>query len=236
MGVYNSVVVSTGHDDRINSLINYLNNLSGISAESAEETFNEVDFTGALFSIDGTNIQGYFGYNSDTTVTYTWLKNGDIYLLSQRKRGSGTAGNLTIHSYIEDGCSLISLYDSHTDADGLEFVLVRTTNSSNLIGYKRFDSATFQDISGLTFENILDTARIAYSYTNMFPYEAPPGTLDFLAQSYFVNNGIRKYTSTVLKECSTVTILSTVSLPTPLNNHLAIGAHCIVPIDEGGNE
>ena len=233
MGVYNNVVISTGHDDRINSLVNYLNNLSGISAESAEETFDEVDFTGALFSIDNTDIQGYFGYNNDTTVTYTWLKNGDIYLVSQRKRGSSTAGNLTIHSYVEDGCLLISLYDSHTDADGIEFALVRTTNSSNLIGYKRFDSAAFQDISGLTFENILDTARIQYTYTNMFPYAAATGTIDFLAQAFFVNNGIRKYTTTILKECSTVTLLSTVSLPAPLGNHVAFGAHCIAPVEGG---
>lgn len=233
MGVYNNVVISTEYEDRINSLVNYLNNLNGISAEVAEETFEDVDFKGALFSIDGTNIQGYFGYNSTITTTCTWLKNGDIYLLSQRKLGSGTAGNLTIHSYIEDGCLLISLYDSHDSEDSIEFALVRTTNSSNLIGYKRFDSAAFQDISELIFENILDTARIQYTYTNMFPYSAVVGTIDFLAQAFFVNNGIRKYTTTILKECSTVTLLSTASLPAPLGNHIALGAHCIAPVEGG---
>lgn len=236
MGVYNNISISnTDAETRATSLANYLNNLDNVSAELTTETVSDVDYIGAAFSIDGSNITGFFGFNTGSTGTYKYLMNGDIYLIQAEASTTGTAGVAYVHSYIDDACVLLSMYDSHTTPDGIQVMLVDISGGMKLVGYKALTSAEFADISSLTFENVADSARIAYSYTNMFPYEAAPGTLDFLAQSYFVNNGIRKYTSTVLKECSTVTILSTVSLPTPLNNHLAIGAHCIVPIDEGGN-
>ena len=124
---------------------------------------------------------------------------------------------------------------------GIEVAIVNVSNSNVLVGYKVNTSnpvQQFVDISELTFENVSDSARIQYSYTNMFPYESNPGTLDFLAQSYFVNNGVRVYMSDLLKECSTLSLLTTASLPYPLGNHIAVGAHCIVPItvEEGGNE
>ena len=112
-----------------------------------------------------------------------------------------------------------------------------TDAGKTLIGYGGNTTNTeMVDISTLTFEDVTDTARIAYTYTNMFPYEADSGSLDFLAQAYFVNGGVRKFTSTILKECSTVSILSTGSMPNPLPFHFAIGAHCLVPLDQGGNE
>ena len=236
MGVYNNVVISTGLEDRVNSLVNYLNSLSAITAEAASETYDEVEFTGALFYLDNVNIHGFFGYDSTLKLTFIWLINGESYLIPKEIRGSTfqTAGVLTIHSYIGDGCVLISMYDSHSTNDGIEFMLVNINDSVSLIGYKRLTSAAFLDIDSLYFENVADVSRIQYTYANMFPYYATAGTLDFLAQAYFINNNIRRFTTSVLKECSTVSLLSTVSLPAPLGNHLAIGAHCIVPITEGG--
>lgn len=240
MGVFDTkVITTTVLNDRVSSLVNDLDSLDGISAEQSSETYSDVEYVGALFTLDGTNVSGFFGYNDNLKVSFSWIKNGDIYLVEKGTRGSGSgsSGNLTINSYIDEGCKLVSLTDAHTDNDGLQFALVETIKGDILVGYRRFQSTSFQDISSMTFENIADTGRTQYSYTNMFPYAAAAGTLDFLAKAYFVNNGVRKYTTEAMKECSTVTLLSTVSLPAPLGNHVAIGTHCIVPItEEGGDE
>ena len=239
MGVYNNVSISnTDAETRATSLTNYLDNLDRVTAELITETVDAVEYIGAAFSIDGTNINGFLGFNTGSIGTYKYLMNGDIYLIQPSATGAGSAGVLTIHSYIDSECVLLSMYDSHTTSDGIQFMVSNINSGMQIVGYKALTTAAFVDISSLVFENISDSARIEYTYSNMFPYTAAPGTLDFLAQAYFVNNGIRKYTSSLLKECSTVSLLSTVSLPTPLNNHLAIGTHCIVPLDdeEGGNE
>ena len=234
MGVYNTVSINTSFSDRVNSLVNYLNNLDGVSAELASETVSGEEYTGAAFSLANSSVNGFFGYNGTLRSTYIWVKNGESYLVSAAVRGGNTSGTLTIHSYIDEECIMVCMYDSHYNNDGLSLALIKMNDDSRLVGYSRLSSATFADISALTFENISDSSRIQYTYTNMFPYSAAPGTLDFLAQSCFVNNGTRRYICELLKECSTVSLLSTVSLPSPLGNHVAIGAHCIAPITEGG--
>ena len=236
MGVYNNVTISTSLEDRVNTLVAYLNNLEGVSAERISETYNENEYLGARFYFTGADISGFFGYSEDMKYTYTWLVNGEAYLLSPNLRGGSSAGNLTIHSFVAEDCILITLYDSHTSPDGMELMLVDTENSAKLIGYVRLTTAAFADISTLVYENTADVSRIQYTYTNMFPYSAIAGMLDFLSQAYFINTGIRRFKTAALKECSTVPLLSTVTLPPPLNNHLAIGTHCVVQLTEGGNE
>lgn len=236
MGVYNTVSINTSFSDRVNSLVNYLNNLNGVSAELASETYDSAEYTGALFGLANSAVSGFFGYTQNLKNTYIWIKNGETYLVPQGVRSAGIngSGTLTIHSYIDNECVLIDMYDTHYNSDAVSLILVRTKDGSRLVGYLRDYNASFADISTLTFEDVNDSARVQYTYTNMFPYSAAPGTLDFLTQSCFVNNGIRRYISELLKECSAVNLLDTVSLPAPLGNHLAIGAHCIVPIEEGG--
>lgn len=234
MGVYNTVSIDTDLEDRVNSLVSYLNNLDGVTAELASETVSGENFTGALFNIADTSVNGFFGYNHILRSTYIWVKNGESYLVPASAKGGNAPGILTIHSYIDEGCIMVCMYDSHYNNDGLSLALIKMNDNSRLVGYSRLSSAAFVDISTLTFEDVNDSARVQYTYTNMFPYSAAPGTIDFLAQSCFVNNGTRRYICELLKECSTVSLLSTVSLPSPLGNHVAIGAHCIVPITEGG--
>lgn len=241
MGVYNNIrITTTDFNQRVGSLVNYLNGLDGVSAVEATEEIEDVSYIGALFSLQNTAISGFFGYKeNDLENVALWLRNGTDSLVDIFASDTeDTVSDLSIHSYIDDDCIIFSIKDLDSDRNGLEVVLTNVNNNFTLVGYYEINgSSDFVDISLLTFENIDDMARIPYTYTNMFPYAADIGTLDFLGQSYFINNGIRKFTSKVLKECSTVTLLSTASLPSPLNNHLAIGAHCIVPLDEeGGNE
>lgn len=244
MGVYNTTTItSTNFEQRVSSLTNYLNNLNGVSASESTIEYDSNEYSGALFGIDGTGIQGFYGYYYDDiqakTSVIVWLNNGSAVLIEPNNGLYSGIQDLRMDSYIDEKCIILYIRDNSSKSDGLELMLVDVNNASKLIGYAEINSGNpgFVDISELAFENMDDSVRTPYTYTNMFPYRAAVGTVDFLGQSYFVNGGIRRYTCEFMKECSTVSLLSTVSLPSPLNNYLAIGAHCLAPLDdEGGNE
>jgi len=243
MGVYKTTVIDAGASQKIASLVSYLNDLNGITAVEGNIDIDSTTYNGAVFSFDDSTISGFFGINDEGTFSAVSLQNGSVYLVEPTSEGSASSnpGDISIHSYIDDNCKILSIRDCTSTHCGIEVAIVNVSNSNTLVGYTVNTSnpvQQFVDISELTFENVSDSARIQYTYTNMFPYESNPGTLDFLAQSYFVNNGVRVYMSTVLKECSTLSLLTTASLPDPLGNHIAVGAHCVVPItvEEGGNE
>lgn len=244
MGVYDNLTITqSDREERAQTLADYLNSLDGITAE----VYTDEEWTieswgnpmGALFSIDGTNIQGFYGYYRDINYVGVWLKNGDTWLIPRTTyEPYGETNNLVVHNYIDEKCTLICIKDISYYRGGLEVMLLNI-GSTNLIGYKTYGntSSSFLDISDLTFEDMADEIRVPYTYTNMFPYATAAGQLDFLNQGYFVNsNNIKKFTTEFLKECSTVNLLSSASLPAPLGNYLAIGAHCLAPLDvEGGN-
>lgn len=243
MGVYNTTTItSTNFEQRVTSLTNYLNNLNGVSAIESTIEYDSNEYSGTLFSIDGTGIQGFYGYYYDDiqskTSVLVWLNNGSSVLIAPNDGLYSGIDNLRVDSYIDENCIVLYVRDDNSGSEGLELVLVNVSNASKLIGYAEINTGDpgFIDISELTFENVDDNARIPYTYTNMFPYRAAVGTIDFLGQAYFVNGGVRRYTCEFMKECSTVSLLSTVSLPSPLNNHLAIGSHCLVPLDDEGGE
>ena len=238
MGVYNTVEFASAVATKAAGMVEYLNTLNGVTAEAHEEEGT----TGFLFSLDTTDIVGYYGWTPDRATRY-WLKNGDNYLIPVKSESTyGGQAAFTVHSYVDDNLILISFRDRQAYREGMEFALL-TIGNTRIIGYKantahQENPPTYLDISELTFEEIGDAVRITYGYTNMFPYAAPIGQLDFVNQAYFVNgNNVKKFTTSFLKECSIVNLLSSASLPSPLGNFIAIGAHCLAPLDpEGGNE
>lgn len=238
MGVYNTVEFDSDIATKAAGMVEYLNALNGVTAEAAEEEGT----TGFLFYLDNTNVVGYFGWASDGATRY-WLKNGDDYLIPVSSEStSGAQQAFTVHSYVDDNMILISFRDHQSYREGMEVALL-TVGNTRLIGYKantvhQENPPTYLDISDLVFEEISDAIRIKYVYTNMFPYAAPIGQLDFVNQAYFVVNGtnVKKFTTEFLKECSIVNLLSSASLPTPLGNYLAIGAHCLAPLDSEGGD
>ncbi len=248
MGVYNSITITSDDlETRLNSLVAYLNSLDGITAERYNDEDWDIGWDpgypqGVKYSFDGTNISCFFGYYRGLIYTAEGVLKDDAYIFkTTHSPYNPTTTDLVVHSYIDENCKLITIKDAYSLRGGLTTVLL-TIGNTKLIGYNSFSTAsddiTFLDISSLTFEEISDSVRIPYTYTNMFPYAAPIGQLDFLNQAYFVNgNNVKKFTTELLKECSTVNLLSSASLPAPLGNFIAIGAHCLAPLDpEGGNE
>lgn len=239
MGVFNRAIFSTSESERIASLIAYLNNLNSeestiISAEEGTLEISDTTYTGVSFELAGTDISGFFGYNG-LSYTACCLKNGNNELIPNTARSNSSETNLAINTYVDDNCIYIAINDLQANKTGLELMLLNISSSKALIGYKELNiAAEVADISTLVFEDISDTARVQYTYTDMFPYVAISGTIDFLAQSYFVNGGVKKFQSNFLRECSTVTIKSTASLPD--GNYIALGAHCLAPLDEEVSE
>ena len=238
MGVYRTAQFPADIAAKTAGMVGYLNSLNGVTAEAYEEEGT----TGFMFSLDNTDIVGYFGWTAERATRY-WLKNGDNYLIPVSSAGgyNPTQYPFTVHSYVDDNIILISFRDLEHWREGMEIALL-TVGNTRLIGYNantvhQDNPPTYLDISTLTFEEIGDVARVPYTYVNMFPYVASPGTVDFVPQAYFVTgNNIKAYTSDLLKECSTVTLLSTVSLPSPLGACVALGTHCIAPFDNLGGE
>ena len=247
MGVYNSITITSGDlETRLDSLATYLNSLDGITAERYNDEDWDIGWDpgypqGVKYSFDGTNISCFFGYYREMIYTAEGVKKDDAYILKTTHAPYVPTGTpLVVHSYIDDNCKLITIKDTCPDRGGLTTVML-TIGNTKLVGYKSFYTAsnnvTFVDISSLTFEEISDPVRIPYTYTNMFPYAAPAGQLDFINQAYFVNgNSVKKFTTDLLKECSAVNLLSSASLPAPLGNFIAIGAHCLAPLDEEGGD
>ena len=243
--IYSARITDTDPEIRANMINNFFDQLDGISAEIDEEVLSDLNYHMSTITIDGTDVVAKYGISSSTSTRRTALKvidgsktlipNSDAYAIQYY----GTNDYVDVKAYIDEKMVLLYINEpsaSMENSNGFELIYLKDVNGNkNLIGYVQLLAATniyLYDIGTnlFYFEDESDNARIKYTYTNMFPYVAIGGTIDFLAQSYFVNSGIRKFQSNFLRECSTITIGSTASLPD--GNYIAIGTHCLAPLDE----
>ena len=244
MGVYNNeLITSTDVSTRIGGITAFFNTpLSGVTAETVPYSYNDVTYSGTKITINETNIEAFFGHKTDdASYQIVYVKKDDIFYIPVTATQNGTssdAENIVLYSYLDAKCIWMSLVQKNRN--GFVIAYVKTSDDRYLIGYKRSttnDEPYTEDISSLIFEDAASIARYEYTYTNMFPFNATSGSIDFLNEAYFVNgNNVKSYTTDILKECSTTSLLSTASLTSPLGNHLSIGAHCIVPLDEDTEE
>lgn len=243
---YSASISATDPSERATSISNWFDNLDGVSAETLDYEYDSNTYKSVNISIDNTDIELLFGIKSNSIGTsVVHANNGENELISDTYK-TGADGNVTdakLYAYIDDDCIMVSVCQSNTynpTTNGIELVYVKTSNNKHLVGY--YTHATqnvfFADIASLTFEEVGDDARLHHSYTNMFPFAAISGQVDFLNQAYFVNanpgssGSTKSFEVDILRECSTVSLLSTISLPDPLPNHVAFGAHCIAPLDD----
>lgn len=237
---YSASIAVMDPSARITSISEWFNDLDGVSSEVIDYTYSGNTFKSAKITIDDTNIEILFGLISNrigTSVVHVYNTSDKKLISDSYETGNdGTTTNAQLYAYIDDNCILLSLYQSNTynpTTNGFQVVYVKTSNDRHLVGYFRFyerNSNMFVDMPTLTFEDVDDSARVPYKYTNMFPYVATAGTIDFTNEAFFVNNGVRAFSTDALKECSTVTLLSGQSLPT--GNCVALGVHCLAPLDE----
>ena len=243
MGVYNTLeITSSNPSDRIGGIQEFFGSIEGITSTVDEYTNEGVTYSAVKINIptiENTSIELLFGTTSDDILnTIVYIKNGDRYLLSPTvDEASGTAGNIKVHSYIDDDCKMLTV--CQLGNNGFELVYTKTDNNRYLVGYNATkltnNTIGYVDISTLNFEDRDSISGIVYTYTNMFPYTAPAGYIDFLGQSYFVNGGERKYVVDILRECSTVALLDSPTLND--GRFVALGTHCLAPVEdevEGG--
>ena len=218
---------------RIEQVSNWFNAFEEFSSEVITVTVDDIEFIGAEIGINGTSIKMFLGDQSGAlTRSYSYVKNGDIILGSHLTLGGGEETGINVSAYIDEKCILLCACQNH---NGPQVMYTRTVGGDYLVGYKtdvNGNTNIIADISSMTFEELSDTSRTPYTYANMFPYTATSPTLDFLTKAYF-KNGLKyaSFTSDILKSCSTISLLETASLPDSLGPHMAIGAHCIVPVD-----
>lgn len=225
---------------RATSISEWFNNLDGITSEVIDYEYSDSTYKAARIAIDNTPIEVLFGVKTTAANdTVVYAKNGDIYLINNTLPTGFDSGigAVNAYAYIHENIVLIGIkymanYASGTN-NGIEVLYLKTSENRYLVGYYRNGTANgFADISSMTFEELSDSSRTPYTYANMFPYAATPPSLDFLTKAYFKNGlDYMSFTSDILKSCSEVSLLETASLPDPLGPHMAIGAHCIVPVD-----
>ena len=240
MGVYNSALITTTvWADRIESIVNYLNSIEGITASEERVFVGNTEYLGAKFVFDNKGIEGFFGYESSMRITAVYLKNtnigADLITLQESGNTYQQPSNVKVQYYLGDNAFFISIGDvMGSYRYKLEVGFVNTANSITLFGYGygvalNSVSDPFIDIANLTFNIPDDSARIPYTYVNMYPYMATAGTIEYCNEAFFANGGIKNFSTEALKECSTVTIQSTQSLLSGIC--VALGAHCLAPLD-----
>ncbi len=241
---YNALITTTDPELRASSISNFFNNISGITSTVIDYEYNEVEYYAADIRIDSTNINAVFGINkSSAEATVEKLMLGSETIISDKARDDqyiAGSGGIVVSAYVDDNCVVIYInrpsdqYHLDTSGNCIEVMSVTTSDYKYLMGYYSTAIMTFAnlvDISLMTFENVNDLARIHNTYANMFQYTADFGSIDFLGQAYFKNgNGYKSFTTEVLRECSTIDILGTASLSD--GNWIALGAHCLAPLDD----
>lgn len=246
MGVYdNTLITTTNISDRIDDLVAFLNTVSGVVAEKETVSISSADYLGAKFTIEGGKLEGFFGYNSSNIrFSGVYLKDvlNDAYLINPTSGGNNYASGgantkVNVYTNVVDGeqnATVIHIADT-ASAYTVKIEVASLHIDNNILAGFVLASHEYTDISSLTFKNITTNNGVLYSYTNMFPYAASIGKLDYLGQAYFVNgNNLKKFTTDILRECSTVTLLSTASLVD--GNWIALGAHCLAPLDSEEDE
>lgn len=217
---------------RITQLSDWFNAFDGITSEVVDVTVENIQFTGAKVTIDGTDIEVYLG-DRPTAITnsYAYIKLGDYTLASQRTTGGGSETGINATAYIDENCILLCACQN---VNGFEILYTKTKDNKYILGGKvsvNGNSLIIDDIKNLTYIEIGDASHSPHYYTDMFPYTAIAGTIDFTNEASFVNgNNYKIFSTEALKECSTVTLLSGQSLPT--GNCVALGAHCLAPLDD----
>lgn len=79
-----------------------------------------------------------------------------------------------------------------------------------------------------TFCDNSDPSGISGTFTSRFSYVSPPGKIDYIKSSVYLNNGQKKFDMSCIYDCTTVTVCDTVSLKD--GPYYAVGSNQLVKI------
>ena len=242
---YTASISIADQQERATSISNFFNNIAGLTSNVIQKSYNTKLFYCADITIDNTDFELIYGtsddsgsYNAYCELQYGTMENPYIETTAT---GNWQTNDFVMSAYVDNDFVALFIHRAGNNSNhgplGVEATYAAVNNNKNLIGYKAVvDTNTsidniFYDISGLVFYDVSDAGKVPYTYTNMFPYVATAGTIDFTNEAFFVNGAnIKSFISETLKECSTVTLCSTQSLP--VGNCIALGAHCLAPLDD----
>lgn len=235
MGKFYTTHFTSTAISRITQLSDWFNAFDGITSEVVDVTVDNIQFTGAKVTIDGTDIEMYLGDRATAiTNSYAYVALGSYKIASGRTAGGGNEAGIYAFAYISDDCIFLC---ADQNANGFEMLYTKTKDNKYLLGGTtnvRGDVAPqMSDVNVLTFIQVGDESHTPYKFADMFPYVATAGTIDFINEGFFVDTSSSRYKhfeAETLKACSTVTLRSTQSLPT--GNCMALGAHCLAPLDD----
>lgn len=246
MGVFKNVIIeTTDPSERVNAIDTWINqNFTDVRSEILDDYMHDdAAYICSKITFTNSDAEILFGYIKSSPVgvpcshaLYYVKKDQYIDFVSETEKhtSNNNVNNVTINAYVDTNCIVFAINELHGGKPGCELALVNCTDSIKTIGFYNMVTPStittdqYVDISNLTFRQVSDISNVPYAYTNMFRYTAPAPTIDFLGQAYFTNNNVKRFTTDILKECSTVTMLSTVSLMD--GNYIALGAHCLAPV------
>ena len=124
--------------------------------------------------------------------------------------------------------------------NGIEYYFGNyNTNNTNIIYAKTSTKKYLSTYTGVTFakNNIFDISTRTFSpigenvdgtFTSRFSYACPPGTIDYIKSSVYMNGGQKQFEIASIYDSTTVTIGDTVSLKD--GPYLAVGTNQLVKV------
>lgn len=132
MGKFYSTRFQTTAISRITQLSNWFNALDGITSEVVNMTVDNIEFTGAKITIDGTDIEMYLGDRANAiTNSYAYVALGNYKVAAARTTGGGNEVGIYAFAYVSDDCIFLC---ADQNANGFEMLYVKTTDNNYLVG------------------------------------------------------------------------------------------------------
>ena len=185
------------------------NSVSGVQAPLSS------DSTGFLASVG--NLSVYMACYYLDPISYTTSAN--------RK--------FAVSSIINNNFILLSINGieyrwGHYNTDNTNIVYAKTSTKKYASTYTdvTFAKNNIFDVSARTFSPIGE--NIDGTFTSRFSYACPPGTIDYIKSSVYLNGGQKQFEITPIYDCATVAVGDTVSLKD--GPYFAVGTNQLVKV------
>lgn len=244
--------------DFMSGFITYLHNLDNkiVCTSSADTEFDPSDTSHVPtfnFTIDSTfpftlkrfkysdgaavdaplsdNASGYVASFGSLTIAITFEK-GNAYAYT-----ASTTRGYYISSITNDEFVLLLIgttsrsWQSWLLNDDMYIVYCKSGTKSYYTIANNIDRSAMANIFNISdkiFYDYSNPSSISGTFTSRFSYISPPGKIDYIKSSVYLNNGQKKFDVTSIYDCTQVDVMSTVSLKD--GPYYAVGPHQLIKI------